>query len=75
MSQGKKFEDLPPLVRGALVLGGVADAALRVYAMIDVVKRPKAEIRGSKAVWLPALGVVNSFGVLPLVYLRFGRRS
>lgn len=75
MKQGEKFKELPPLVRGALVFGGVADVALRIYAMIDVVRRPDEDVRGPKAVWLPALGVVSSFGLLPLCYLKFGRIS
>lgn len=74
MKQGETFKDLPPLMRGALVFGAVADVALRIYATIDVVKRPEEEIHGPKAVWLPALGAVSSFGLLPLIYLKLGRR-
>ena len=71
----KKWEKLPPAVRTALALGGMADAALRVYALVDVARRPEAEVKGSKAVWVPALALVSSMGLLPCVYLKYGRRT
>lgn len=74
MKQAKKFKDLPPLVRGGLIVGGVADVALRIYALIDLVQRPDGQIHGSKKLWAPALGVVSSFGMLPACYLTWGRR-
>lgn len=71
----KKWEKLPPWLRTALALGGIADAALRVYALVDVARRPEGEINGSKTVWVPALAVVSSMGLLPCAYLRWGRRT
>ena len=71
----KKWEKLPPAVRTALALGGMADAALRVYALVDVARRPLAEVKGSKAVWVPALALVSSMGLLPCAYLKYGRRT
>ena len=53
----------------------MADAALRVYALVDVARRPEAEIHGSKAMWVPALAVVSSMGLLPCAYLKYGRRT
>ena len=71
----KKWDKLPPWLRAALALGGMADATLRVYALVDVARRPEDEINGSKAVWVPALAVVSSMGLLPCTYLRWGRRT
>lgn len=71
----KNWEGLPPWLRTALALGGVADAALRVYALVDVARRPEDEINGSKTVWVPALAVVSSMGLLPCAYLCWGRRT
>lgn len=71
----KKWEKLPPAVRAALALGAMADAALRVYALVDVARRPEDEIHGSKVVWVPALAVVSSLGLLPCAYLKYGRRT
>ena len=62
-------------MRTALALGGMADAALRVYALVDVARRPEAEVKGSKAVWVPALALVSSMGLLPCAYLKHGRRT
>ncbi len=53
----------------------MADAALRVYALVDVARRPEDEINGSKTVWVPALAMVSSLGLLPCAYLRCGRRT
>lgn len=62
-----------PAHRGALIGLGVVDAALRVVAIVDLVKRPQDEVRGPKAAWGVALAVVNSVGVVPGAYLLWGR--
>ena len=71
----KPFHVFAGLLAHPLALGGMADAALRVYALVDVAKRPEAEIHGSKAMWVPALAVVSSMGLLPCAYLKYGRRT
>lgn len=71
----KKWENLHPVVRTVLALGGLADMGLRVYALIDVARRPDKEINGPKEAWIPALAVINSLGLLPCAYLRWGRRT
>jgi len=69
----KRFQDLPPVARAALGILGVIDIGLRVYALVDIAKRPDDQIEGPKEVWVPALAVVNSAGLLPLAYLKWGR--
>ncbi|MBK7819506.1 MAG: hypothetical protein IPJ61_00130 [Tessaracoccus sp.] len=75
MSKAKKrFQDLPPAARTLLLLLGVADAVLRAYALLDIAKRPQEQVEGPKELWVPALSFVNSAGVLPLAYLKWGRK-
>jgi hypothetical protein len=70
----KRWHDLSPGVRRLLLAAGTAEGALKIAALVDIRRRPAAEIRGSKLVWASVVTVVNSFGIAPLVYLRFGRR-
>ncbi len=57
------------------MLGGAFEAGLKVAALIDLAQRPHADIRGSKAAWACALTIVNSGGVVPIIYLLRGRRT
>ncbi len=57
------------------MLGGAFEAGLKVAALIDLAQRPRGDIRGSKAAWAWALAIVNSGGVVPIVYLLRGRRT
>ncbi len=70
----KRWSDLHPRVRQAILLGGVFEAGLKIAALIDLAQRPHATVRGSKAAWAVALALVNSGGVVPIVYLLRGRR-
>lgn len=69
----KRLQDLSPAARFALGVLGVIDMGLRVYALVDIAKRPADQVEGPKEVWVPALAVVNSAGLLPLAYLKWGR--
>ncbi|TDU91920.1 phospholipase D-like protein [Kribbella voronezhensis] len=71
---GKRWSELDPRVRQAILLGGAFEAGLKVAALVDLAQRPRSDIRGSKAAWAVALTLVNSGGVVPIVYLLRGRR-
>ena len=71
----KRWSDLDPRVRQAILLGGAFEAGLKFASLIDLAQRPRADIRGSKAAWAVALALVNSGGVLPIVYMVRGRRA
>ena len=71
----KRWNDLDPRVRQAVLLAGAFEAGLKVAALIDLAQRPRLEIRGSKAAWASALVLVNSGGAVPIVYLLRGRRG
>jgi hypothetical protein len=57
--------------------GSVAafDLGMRTWALVDLARRPAAEVRGSKTAWIAGLSVVSSGGILPAVYLLRGRRG
>lgn len=58
-----------------MILVAVAfEAGLKVATLIDLAQRPKQDVRGSKIGWAAAIALVNSAGVLPIVYLLRGRR-
>jgi hypothetical protein len=54
-------------VRGALQLAALA------AALIDLRRRPAAQVRGPKRMWV-LVACVNYLGIGPLIYLLLGRR-
>ena len=71
----KRWSELPASTRRIIVVVGALDSALKIAALADLTKRPASEVKGSKRTWAVALCVVNSAGVLPLVYFFHGRRA
>jgi hypothetical protein len=70
----KKWSDLSPGVKRLILVGGAVDGTLKVAALVDLARRPASEIRGSKVAWATAITVINSVGVVPVVYFVRGRR-
>lgn len=70
----KRWDDVDPRLRQALMLAGAVEAGLKIAALIDLAQRPAADVRGSKAVWAAAITVVNAAGAVPLAYFLRGRR-
>ena len=66
-----RWDDLPGWQQAAIVAVGAAEVVLTTVAVADLVRRPRAAIRGPKALWALGFGV-QPFG--PLVYLLAGRR-
>ena len=56
------------------MLAGGVEAGLKIAALIDLAQRPAREVRGSRARWAALITLVNSAGVVPLVYFLRGRR-
>ena len=74
MAKKKAWNDLDPRVRQALVVAAAVEAGLKIATLIDLASRPRSTVRGSKVGWAAALTLVNSAGILPIVYLLRGRR-
>lgn len=71
----RRWQDLPVQARAAMAGMGVLDAGLRAWALADLRTRPAGQVAGPKSWWAVGLAVVSSAGVLPAVYLLWGRRS
>lgn len=71
----KKWGELSPRTRRLIIGVGVFDLVLRLLALLDLTRRPPSRVNGSKLAWGVGLGVVNSAGVLPIVYFIAGRRD
>jgi hypothetical protein len=74
MAQRRRWSDLSEDTRRRIVLGGTIEAVLKTVALVDLKRRPAAEIRGRKWVWAIVLIVVNSAGAVPLGYFLWGRQ-
>ncbi|WP_067865229.1 DUF5652 family protein [Nocardia shimofusensis] len=70
----RKWKDLSVRSRRLIVVTTVLEAILKIAALVDIARRPEAEIRGSKRKWATAVVLVNSVGAVPLAYFLFGRR-
>ncbi len=67
----KRWSELSPGARTAIVVGGLAELVVTTHALRDLVRRPEALVRGRKALWFASF-VVQPVG--PLLYLGVGRR-
>jgi hypothetical protein len=70
----KKWSDLSPRARKALLVAGGIEGILKVAALVDLKRRPADRVRGSKRAWGLAITFVNSCGAVPLAYFARGRR-
>jgi hypothetical protein len=67
----QRWDELPRWQQTAIVALGAAEMVLTTKAAVDLVRRPRRQVRGPKALW--ALGFsVQPFG--PIAYLTLGRR-
>jgi hypothetical protein len=69
----KPWSDLSPRVRRLIVAGAAVEGALKLAALIDMKRRPAAQIRGGKKIWASGM-LLNSAGLIPLSYFAVGRR-
>ena len=67
----RRWRDLTPAQRWAVLGGGAVQVALQAAALWDLRNRPSAELRGSRWWWIAA-SFVNYLG--PLAYFAVGRR-
>ena len=74
MAQRRRWSDLSEDTRRRIVVVGAVEAVLKIVALVDLKRRPAAEVRGRKWVWAIVLTVANSAGAVPLGYLLWGRR-
>lgn len=71
----KRWNDLSPNAKVAVIAVAAVDAGLRAWALRDLAGRDASRIKGPKWLWGSALGVLSTSGVVPVVYLVAGRKS
>lgn len=69
-----RWSDLSPRSRRLIMIGGAFEGALKAAALVDLVRRPAEEVRGSKGLWAAVIVLVNSVGAVPVAYFVYGRR-
>jgi hypothetical protein len=67
----RRWKDLSPRARAAIVAVGVVQNSLLVAALVDLRRRPKRKIHGDKRVWTAA-AFVSWVG--PISYFTYGRK-
>lgn len=71
MTSKKRWSELSGTQQAAILVAASIELALTATALVDLVRRPGAEVRGPKVLW--GLGVfVQPVG--PIAYLTLGRR-
>ena len=70
-----RWKDLNPTARRLILLGAAVDGILKSIALVDLKRRPASEVNGSKARWAVAIVLLNSVGLVPVLYLVRGRRQ
>jgi hypothetical protein len=75
MRVARRWSSLSRVQRRLVLAGATAEGAAKVAALVDLARRPPAQVRGPKWAWAAALALVNAFGGVPLAYFRFGRRA
>ena len=68
----KGWKDLSEGQRTAVVAAAAAEAALKLAMLVDLKRRPASLVRGPKWLWA-STALVNSAGVLPVLYFLVGR--
>ncbi len=71
----KQWKDLNVRTRRLIVGAGVIDGIAKIAALLDLLRRPPEQIRGSTRVWATSIVLVNSIGALPVAYFLLGRRA
>lgn len=69
----KRWSELSERTRRLIIAGAAFETVLKVVALVDLIRRPAGQVRGSKARWAAAVVLINSLGVVPIVYLVYGR--
>jgi hypothetical protein len=66
-----RWSELSRNQRAAIIAGSAVEIVLTTAALVDLARRPRAQMRGAKPLW--ALGCfVQPVG--PIAYLAWGRR-
>lgn len=68
----QELSSLPTPALIALVVYGIVQISVEIYAIIDIIRRPADRIAGPKFMWVLIVLLVNLIGAI--VYLLVGRK-
>lgn len=68
----RRWSDLPRWQRASALALAPLEVVTTTVAVIDLVRRPRPQVRGPKPLWFLGF-LVQPIG--PIAYLRWGRRS
>lgn len=71
----KRWNELSAGARRLIIFAAVFEGTLKISALVDLVRRPAAQIRGSKLRWAAAITLINSVGAVPIAYFLRGRKK
>lgn len=71
VTEQKRWRDFTPAQKATIVAAGAVEVVLTTVALVDLVRRPSAQVRGPKLVWVAGCAVQP---VGPVAYLVLGRR-
>ena len=72
MNQKKRWNDFTPAQQRAIIVAAAAELLVTTAVLVDLVRRPRADVRGAKLLWVVGF-VVQPIG--PIAYWAIGRRS
>ncbi|HEY1331175.1 MAG TPA: hypothetical protein VGH10_06850 [Actinomycetota bacterium] len=75
MVNRRRWSELSENQRRLLQIAAFAEGILKLVALVDIKRRPAAQIRGPKWAWATSITVLSSAGILPISYFLFGRRK
>jgi hypothetical protein len=70
----KGWDEFSARTRRLLIVGALFEGILKIAALIDLVRRPTSEVRGSKLRWVLATTLINSLGAVSIAYFTRGSR-
>ncbi len=68
----KRWDELTGTQKALILTAASVELALTATALVDLVRRPRAQVRGPKGLWVLGL-VVQPVG--PIAYLAWGRHA
>jgi len=71
MASHKRWQDLGPGARAAIIVGGIVQLGLLAAAQIDIGRRRPDQVNGPRGLWR-AVSFINFVG--PVAYFVLGRR-
>lgn len=75
MAVKRRWKSLSQRTRRLLLLGAGFEGSLKLAALIDLRRVPADRLRGPKLLWAAALVLVNTGGILPVIYFLRSRKQ